>query len=205
MTKKQKIATIILVIILLALSGIGALYFKQKKNNPVPVIKQEDLIKEYNYAIKENDSKVKKEKFKELKEILDKEPIDKEEYAKKLAEIFTVDVYDLDSKINKYDVGGLEYILEAEQEKFKLVLQDSLYSNIKDNTSNDRKQQLPVVKSATAKEITSDNYTYQNADYSAYLVNVLIDYDKDLGYDKNVSVKIIEKDNKLFVVAVEPN
>ena len=205
MTKTQKIATAILIIMLLILAGVGVLYFSKKETKKeIPVVKQEDAIKEYNYTIKETDSKLKKEKFKELKEILNSSSIDNESYAKKLAEIFVVDVYDLNSKTNKYDVGGLEYVLEDEKEHLKLVLQDSLYNNLKDNFDNNRKQQLPVVKEATASSINTDTYIYKNNSYDAYIIKVLIDYKEDLGYDKNVSVKIIKKDNKLFVVAVEP-
>ena len=35
-------------------------------------------------------------------------------------------------------------------------------------------------------------------------MKVTIDYKKDLGYDSNVSVKVIKKDNKLYVALVEP-
>ena len=204
MTKKRKVLIIIFALVFITGSVLGFLYFN-KDHEKVVVIKQEDIIKDYNYTIKETDSKLKKDLFNELKEILSSENVDFDNYAKKLAEIFTVDVYDLNSKINKYDVGGLEYILEEKKEVFKQVLQDSLYSNIKDNSNNNRNQKLPVVKKVTAQDLKTDNYSYNGNKYDSYIINVVIDYEKDLGYDKDISVEMIKKDNKLFVVKVGPN
>ncbi len=205
MSKKRVILAIIIVL-LIVLGVIGLLYFNQKKDGKKPsVIKQVDKIEAYNYTIKETDSKLKKEKFKELKEILGASEIDYDAYASKLAELFVIDVYDLDSKINKYDVGGLEYVLEDKKESLKTLLQDTLYSNIKDNIDKDRDQVLPVVTKADAKSSSSDTYTYNGVTYDSYNYIVSIDYEKDLGYDKSVSVKMIKIDNKLFVVVSEPN
>ncbi len=204
MTKKRKVLIIIFALVFITGAVLGFLYFN-KDHEKVVVIKQEDIIKDYNYTIKETDSKLKKDLFNELKEILSSDDIDYDNYAKKLAEIFTVDVYDLNSKINKYDVGGLEYILEEKKEVFKQVLQDSLYSNIKDNSNNNRNQKLPVVKKVTAQDLKTSNYSYNGNKYDSYIINVVIDYEKDLGYDKDISVEMIKKDNKLFVVKVSPN
>ena len=203
MTKKKKIFITVLIIFLLVTGIVGVLYFT-RHDDKKEIVKQEDVIKDYNYSLKEHDSNLKKEKFKELKNILSNSPINYDEYAKKLAEIFVVDVYDLNSKVNKYDVGGLEYVLEEKKDTLKLILQDSLYGNLKDNSNNNRQQDLPVILKALSEEPTTDKYTYSNTSYDAYVVNVLIDYEKDLGYDKNVQIKMIKKDSKLFVVQVEP-
>lgn len=205
MSKKKKIIIIVIVILLLAGSATGAyFYFKKDSNSSVKKVENEDVIKEYGYTIKKTDSKIKKQKFKELKQILKEDEVDYEAYAAKLAELFAVDVYDLNSKINKYDIGGLEYILDTKTEEFKILMQDTLYSNIKDNTDNDRKQDLPVVKDATKEEITSGTYTLKEEQKDSYDVKIKIDYKEDLGYDKNVLIKMIKKENKLFIVLVEP-
>ncbi len=204
MNKTKKVLIIILIILLVALGTIGVLYFSKKDGSKVNEIKQEDIIEDYGYSIRKNDSKVKKEKFKELKEILSASEIDYDAYATKVAEIFAIDVYDLNSKVNKYDVGGLEYVLPEKKDSLKMVLQDTLYNNLQDNTDGNRKQELPEVTAANAVDSTTGTYQYNNVNYEPYIIKVSIDYKKDLGYDKNVSVTIIKKDNKLFVVAIEP-
>jgi len=133
MTKKKKIIIGVIILLILALGVLGFFYIREKNNSSKKKTnKSIESIKDFNYSLKSNDSKLKKELFKELKEILSKDEIDYEDYAKKLAEIFVVDVYDLDSKISKYDIGGLEYILESEQKEFKSLMQDTLYSKFND-------------------------------------------------------------------------
>ena len=203
MTKKR-IILIIIIIFLIALCICCLFFLKKRKTNEPLIIKQEDIISNYNYTIKANDSKLKKQKFQELKEILSKDDINYDDYAQKLAEIFVVDVYDLSVKINKYDVGGLEYVLDDQKDKLKSILQDTLYNHLQDNVENNRQQTLPVVVEATSEKYELSSYSYSNEKYDAYIVNVLIDYEKDLGYDKNVVIKLIKKDDRLFVVAIEP-
>ena len=204
MTKKKVLVTII-VILLIGLSVLGVLYFSNnKKPNNKPAAKTVDKIEGYDYSIKENDTKIKKEKFKELKDILSEDDVDVEKYALKLAEIFAVDVYDIDNKNSKYDVGGLEYVIPEQKDKFKLKLQDTLYNNVQDNFDNDRKQKLPIVTDAKASVLKKEKYTLEKKNYDCYNVKVVIDYEEDLGYDSTIVVKVIEKDDILFVVAVQP-
>lgn len=205
MSKKKKIILIIVLIIaLLAVGVLAFCYFRKDTPSTTKKAANEDVIKGYDYTIKKTDSKLKKEKFKELKKILSLKEINYDDYASKLAEIFAVDVYDLDSKFSKYDVGGLEYVITDKKEEFKLLLQDTLYSNVKDNNDNDRKQELPKVVKATKEDLENGTYNYQEEEYDSYDVKIKIDYDKDLGYDNNVLIKMIKKENKLYIVVVEP-
>ena len=203
MTKKKVLVTIIIVL-LIGLSVLGVLYFKRDTKPNNPVVKTVDKIEEYNYSIKENDTELKKEKFKELKEILKEENVDTEKYALKLAEIFAIDVYDINSKNSKYDIGGLEYVIPEQKDKFKLKLQDTLYNDVQDNFDKDRKQKLPIVTGVEASVLKEEKYTIDKKDYDCHSIKVVIDYKEDLGYDSTIVVKIIEKDDKLFVVAVKP-
>ena len=63
MTKKQIIFVIVLVLLLVTISIIGVLHFSKKESKKPSIIKQEDIIKDYNYTIKETDSDLKKQKF----------------------------------------------------------------------------------------------------------------------------------------------
>ena len=204
MTKKKVLITII-IILLIGLAILSVLYFKSKKSdNSKKSIKTVEIIDGYGYSIKTNDSKLKREKFKELKEILNEEPIDNEKYALKIAEIFAIDVYDLVTKNSKYDVGGLDYVLPESKDNLKLILQDTLYSNLQDNFDKDRKQKLPEVTNATSSILKRKTYALNKKNYDGYELKVIIDYKEDLGYDNTIVVTVIEKEDKLFVVAVQP-
>lgn len=203
MTKKYKIPVIIITILLIIILGIGALYLIKKPEEKY-IIQEKDNIKSYNYSLKENDSSLKEEKFKELKEILETDNLDEKMYAKSLAEIFVIDVYDLNSKLSKYDIGGLEYLYESEVDKFKRLMQDTLYSNIEDNTLNKREQELPEIVSVTTKEITEGTFIYNEQNVTSWNVEIKIDYKKDLGYDNNVLVTVIKIEQKLYVAEIKP-
>ena len=207
MTKKRKIILIIIIVLLVFGAVLGFLYWKNSKSNNTNKtnVKTVDTIDGYGYTLKENDSKLKKEKFNELKSILKEDDIDYEAYAMKLAEIFVIDVYDLSSKLNKYDVGGLDYVLEEKKDMLKLKLQDTLYNNMVDNVDKKRTQKLPTVTAADASELEESSYNYNKVDYEGYSVKVAIDYKEDMGYDNNVFVQMIKNDNKLFVVVIKPN
>lgn len=205
MTKKKKIIIIVIIVLILLLGCLGFFYITQKnKSSKKNINKSIETIEKFNYTLKSNDPKIKKEKFKELKDILSKKDIDYEEYAKKLAEIFAIDVYYLDCKISKYDIGGLEYILDSERSKFKSLMQDTLYSNIVDNSDDKRSQQLPIVTNVTSSDFKKTSYKYKDKEYSAYSVKIKIDYEEDLGYDKEVLITIMKNESKLYVVVVNP-
>ncbi|MBQ4583427.1 MAG: hypothetical protein IJA94_00835 [Bacilli bacterium] len=203
MTKKYKVPIIIITILLLVSVVLGLVYF-MRDNEHEFVIKNKDIISKYNYSLKENDSSLKEEKFKELKNILKQDEIDDTEYAVVLAELFVVDVYDLDSKLNKYDIGGLEYIYESDKDKFKSIMQDTLYNNIEDNTLNNRKQVLPKVINVTTNEVIQDEYKINDLSFSCWKIKIKIDYKKDLGYDNYVLVTVIKDSEKLYVVEINP-
>ena len=48
--------------------------------------------------------------FKELKEILNKDKVDEEEYVKKISEMFIYDFYSLNYKVAKTDIGGTDFV-----------------------------------------------------------------------------------------------
>ena len=203
MTKKYKISIIIIIFLLFVICTLGVIYFTRDDEKEL-VIEKKDEISNYNYTLKENDSSLKEEKFNELKEILEKAEIDDAKYAQVLAEIFVLDVYDLDSKLNKYDIGGVEFIFENEKDKFKKIMQDTLYNSIEDDTLNNREQELPKVTNVITEEILSEKFEYKGIVYPSWNVQIKIDYKKDLGYDNNVLVTVIKEENKLYIVAISP-
>lgn len=203
MTKKYKIPIIIIFLLLIVVGGVGILYLTRKPEKRA-IIENKAVIAKYNYSLKENDSSVKEEKFNELKKILESDEIDNNLYAQTLAEIFVIDVYDLNSKLSKYDVGGLEYIYENEKNKFKSIMQDTLYNSVEDNTLNKRDQELPKVIGVTTEDIIKSEYEIDDTLFPSWNIKIKIDYKKDLGYDNYVLVTVIKDSEKLYVVEINP-
>lgn len=206
MRKKYKIGLIIIGLLLVITTGIGLLkYFlpeKKEEENTANVISD---IKEYNYTLDDRDTKYMKETFQELKDILSKEEIDYDEYATSLAKLFVIDFYTLNNKINKYDVGGLEYIYSSSKENFKLKAMDTLYKGIIDNSNKNRIQELPEVTNVSTNDIEHENILLNNEEHESIKITCNISYRKDLGYDKEGDIYFIKNDKKLEIVKYTPH
>ena len=164
--KKKKIIIIvsIVVVILIIIGVIAWFLLKKDETNEMPVntIEVLDSINGYDYKLEDRDTELYKEKFLELKSVLESDVIDYESYAKLLAELYVIDLYTIDNKVSKYDVGSLEFIYPEDQEEFKNKVIDTIYKLVEDNATNKRKQELPEVMKTEVKEL--ENTTYQKND-----------------------------------------
>lgn len=200
--KAKKIILCLIVIIVILLSvAFGCTYLKDNnENKPTNTVEVVDNIEKYGYQLEDRDTAVYKEKYGLLKETLEKEEIDYQEYATLLTQMFLIDLYTIENKINKYDVGSLDFIYETEKEKFANKVMDSLYKLVSDNSDHSRKQDLPVVKEVEIKDIKETKYKKGDTNLEAYQVLAKISYEKDLGYDEEVEVILVKEDYKLYVV-----
>lgn len=87
-------------------------------------------INNYPYKTTNKSTILYKKYFKELKTILDKETVDEEAYAKKVVQCFAADFYDTNSKENKLDIGGLDYLHPSIVDDFKEKATNSYYKYI---------------------------------------------------------------------------
>ena len=205
MGKGYKTGLIIIIILVLAISSAyvySRFFYKSNKTEGFSVVI--DKINKYGYTLDERDSKLMRSKFKELKNVLKKSEIDYETYASLLAQMYIIDLYDINNKVNKYDIPCLEYIFESEYDKFKLMIKNEFYSKLKDNSNDDRKQELPTIKSINVIGTEQTKFEIDKSEYDAYVINLEWEYDKDLGYDKKAEVTLVKKDNKLYVVKHSP-
>lgn len=202
MQKKYKIGlTVVIFLVFLLIIVLVGKYFTS--DNKKETIVKVDSIDNYNYTLDERDTKLMTDTFKSLKKVLNAKEINYEEYAKYLSELFIIDLFTIDNKVNKYDVPCLEYLLDDTKENFSLNISDTIYKYISDNTDKKRKQDLPVVKSIEVENIETIKYTYQDNQYEGYKVSLNWEYETDYGYDKKGNIKVINKDNKLYVVNYE--
>jgi len=208
MSKKIKKYLIICLIVLVILVSI-ILFIKFNDNSSKKVmdeIKEVDTIKtnEFDYVLYDNKSELYQEYFKKLKDVLLSEEIDDLEYAKTISELFVIDFYSLEDKKTNTDVGGLDFILDDIKENFTLKATDTIYKYIESNVYGERKQELPKIKSVEIKNIEEKSVKSDIInDEKGYNSTVSITYEKDLGYTKEVSLTLVHKENKIYIIEVK--
>lgn len=198
----KKALIIILIILLVAVLSFGGYQVYKLINNTTKstTVKVVDKIDNYGYSLEEDSTKLYKELYKELKNVLNEKEIDEEAYAKLVAEMLVVDFYDIDSKMSKNDVGGVQFILDDFKDNFVLEAEETVYKYVEHNVYGNRTQELPKVTAVEVTNIRDGSYNYNEiTDDKAYVVTVKVTYEKDLGYPTEVVVKMLHDDNKLKV------
>lgn len=200
MKKKYKYPLLLLILVIIVIVGLilFKLFFaKDEVKNNVKVI---DSIVDFSYTLDERDTKLMKDTYEELKNILKEREIDYDEYAKVLAKLFVIDLFTMDNKINKYDVACLEYVYPDNLENFKTNVEDTIYKLMEDNTYGKRTEKLSIVNSVEITKEEDSTFKINEEEIPNYVVTLNWTYDKDLGYDKNATITMIKKDKKLYVV-----
>lgn len=194
---KKKIVLFILIIIFIYSLG-GIIYIQYTKEDKSPIITEIDTIEEYQYTLNSNASEYYKQEFEILKENL-KENQNEEEYIKSISKLYIIDLYTLDTKINKYDIST-EFIYPEIIENYKLNLQDTLYKYLEDKTLNERTQELPIVTNVNIEKIEDSTYLLNNEKISCKKVSLNWTYEKDLGYETSGTITLIKQDNYYYIV-----
>lgn len=200
MKKKYKVILIIIIILIVLLAAsIVAVKLLSKSDNK-DAVKVVDSIDEFGYTLDDRDTKLMKNTYNELKNVLSADEINYEEYAKKLAELFVIDLFTMDNKVNRYDVGSTEYVYPDNVDNFKTNVEDTIYKSMENNSDGKRRQDLPEVSSITNSSVEGSTFLFGEDEYDSYVVSITWDYVDDLGYDDNATITLIELDNKLYVV-----
>lgn len=197
MKKKYKIALILIIILIIIVTLFMALKFFLK-NEPAEPVKVVDSIENFSYTLDDRDTELMKNTYNELKEVLNND-IDYEKYAELLAKLFVIDLFTMNNKVNRYDVGSTEYVYPDSVDNFKTNVEDTIYKTMENNSNGKRKQDLPEVKSITLEEITEDTYEIGEETYDSYVVSLSWKYVTDYGYDDTATITLIELNDQLYV------
>ena len=219
MKKSKKILIALIIIVLLIIAGIllYSYFFKNDTNQEVRTIKS---IPEYGYELKENETKLYKDEFENLSKILSGKDVDYEAYAKSIAKLFIIDLYTLDNKLSKNDVGGLDFIKDDMKDNFVEEVRSTFYKYLEVD-SEKRNQDLPEVSEITNISIENTNFVIKDTKSTttssksrtttknigtavdAYKVNISWDYKEDFGYEKEANMIIIKDGKKLYIVEMD--
>ena len=200
--KRIIIALIILVAFICASSfGIYKLLFNKKEIKTVATV-TDKIANGYDYTITDEATKYSKQLFGKLKKELSKDSVDEEKYATLETQIFISEFFTLSNKVNRSDVGGIQFVYKDYQESFTKLAMEGMYHYVENNIYGDRKQELPevvnvdVINTEQKEYILSDDVT----DEKAYYVDVTINYAKDLGYQQSATVVLIHNGKRLDIV-----
>lgn len=200
---KRLFRIIFIIAVVIILVGIGILGYKRFFDKGKEPTKTEvvDKLEDYGYYLEKDATKLDEEMFNELKKTLNEEEVDEEKYASLVAKMLVADFYNLDNKISKNDIGGVQFIKSDYKNNFIFEASETVYKYIELNVYNDRTQKLPIVKSVDVKSINNTTYKYNDLmDDKAYKVVVTVSYEEDLGYPEEITVVMIHNENKLEVI-----
>lgn len=210
MKKKYKIALIVILILVLIGVGIFGYFFffyeKPVEEPPVREVQITNTIEEYGYNLDDRDTALFKEKFEELKTLLNEENYNVEEYISLVSQLFIIDLYTIDNKISRYDVGGLEYVYSGAVSSFQSVIEGSIYKTVENNLDDSRTQELPEVATITVDSIKETTFTMPDESVvNGYGVDLSWTYVEELGYDTSATLILIPEQQKYGVVYYDPN
>ena len=196
--KKSKLKGIIITAIIVGLlvGGGFALYkfvFKKEEVKPIVEVKELDNLKEYGYVLNDRDGEYFKKEFEALKGIVNQEEVNIDEYTSQVAKMFVIDLYTMNNKVNKYDIGGNEYFYVDKKVMFEQKVIDTLYNSLLDNTYGDRTQTLPEVSNVEVLSNTESTYKLGDKEVKSYVITMNISYVTDMGYDKEATVTVCQE------------
>ena len=207
MKLKKKVKRLLLLIIIVGLCLGGYYVYKNiGKKEEVKEIKVINKIDKYGYQLKENKTSKYKNLFEELKEILNEENVNEENYVKKISEMFIYDFYSLSDKTAKTDIGGTDFVYNEILENFLQNAQDTYYKYVESNVYNNRKQSLPTVSNITIDKVENTKFEYNNKyDDKAYEVDISWDYTDNQfsSYQKKATLVFIHDGDKLSLVELQ--
>lgn len=199
MKRKYKVVLIIIIVIIIVVASVVA-FVLLNKSTPAEPVKVVDSIDKFDYTLDDRDTELMKNTYNELKSVLSSEEIDYERYAQLLAELFVIDLFTMDNKVNRYDVGSTEYVYPSSVDNFKTNVEDTIYKTMENNSNGKRRQELPEVSKIDSSDVEISTFTMGEEDIDSYVVKLTWSYEKNLGYDTDATLTLIESDEKLYVV-----
>jgi hypothetical protein len=195
--------TLILVMVILVLALLCYFLLLGDKENDIKKIEVVDSISEFGYELHDNEITLYKNTFEELKRVLNVKPIDYNKYGELISKLYAIDFYTLDNKVTNHDIGGTDFWHPGYVEVFRTKAKDTVYKYVQSNVYKDRDQELPIVKSVEMTNISSIEFDFDEVkDEKAIIIDLNINYEKDLGYPDKVTVTLVHDGKKLYIVEV---
>ena len=200
MKKKYKILLIVIIVLIIVIIATIVAFKFLKGSEPAEPVKVVDRIDNFDYTLDDRDTELMKNTYNELKTVLSSDEIDYEKYAEILSKLFVIDLFTMDNKVNRYDVGSTEYVYPDSVDNFKTNVEDTIYKSMENNSDGKRRQDLPEVSSIDNTSVETSTFTIGEEEHESFVVNINWSYVSDLGYDDNATITLIKLNEKLYVV-----
>ncbi len=197
----KKIVKFVIVLLIIVALIIVAIKFLTKEDT-VKKVEVEDEIKEYGYKMDDNETEYYKSLFKELKTVLEKETVDENEYASLVSQLFLADFLNLDNKLSKNDVGGVQFIYTDFQSDFEKIAKEGIYDAVVNKeTDAESETEMPEVTNVEVVDLEHITHNYlDQTDNDAIQVDLKITYKTDLDYQDTTSLILVHNGKKLEIV-----
>ena len=205
MSSKKKLF-LCLVLVLLILGGyfVYTNFFKEKQVSAPKIV---DEIKKFNYVVNENDTKLFKKTFGELKDVLSKKEVDNKKYAETISKLFVIDFFNLENKTSKNDVGGVQFVYNSYKTDFVDYARDGIYKQVSNSIDSKKNTSLPQVTSVkvTKTDTVVPSSIFEHEDFAneteanAYEISVEWTYKNGSGFQDKAVLVVVKDGDKLSI------
>ena len=101
----KRFLIVLLIVLILTAVILWFVFGRGEKKQEPQTATVVETLDDYGYSLRSDATSLQKSLFEELKQVLNVEPINEEEYAKIVARSFIADFYTLDNKVTNNDVG----------------------------------------------------------------------------------------------------
>jgi len=202
--KKKLLVCFILVILIVGGYFVYNKFFDHKEVTAPKVV---DEIKNFDYVVNENDTKLFKTTFKELKDILSKKEVDNKKYAETISKLFIIDFFNLNNKSSKNDVGGVQFVYNSYKTDFVDYARDGLYKQVANSIEKKSNNNLPEVTSVkiTGTDTVVPSSIFEHSDFAneneanAYEIKLEWTYKNGSGFQDSAVITVVKDGNKLSI------
>ena len=209
--KMKPIKKLLLLLIVVAIIIGGFIgYQKFFKKDNAKKVKIVDSIKNDNvdYVVTENDSKLFKKTFEELKKVLNAKEVDNKKYAETISKLFVIDFFTLSNKTSKNDVGGVQFIFDGYKTTFVEYARDGIYKQVLASDAGQINNSLPTVKSVKVNSVEEVSPAGMFAtpfaeDAVGYEVRLSWTYENDDSFQSEAVIVVAPDGEKLSLVKMD--
>ena len=209
--KMKPIKKLLLLLIVVAIIIGGFIgyqkFFKKDNTKKVKVV---DSIKNDNvdYVVNENDTKLFKKTFEELKKVLNAKEVDNKKYAETISKLFVIDFFTLSNKTSKNDVGGVQFIFDGYKTTFVEYARDGIYKQVLATDAGQINNSLPTVKSVKVNSVEEVSPAGMFAtpfaeDAVGYEVRLSWTYENDDSFQSEAVIVVAPDGEKLSLVKMD--
>ena len=163
---KKLFFCIVFVALIMLIYYVYDSFIKDRNTVTAPKVVDEIKLKSINYVVNENDTKLFKDNFEELKKVLNDKKIDNKKYAETVSKLFVIDFFTLSNKTSKNDIGGVQFVYSSYKTDFVDFARDGMYKRVNNSIEDGNNSNLPTVKSVNVSNVEEMEYLFSSTSFN---------------------------------------